>query len=120
MADLPRFDQITARQLPSTRGARGSIGVVLPLTGPYARFGEESLYGVMLAADLFGADADDPEAPSVRLVVRDSAGDPARAGAAVRELAADESVVAIVGPLLSAEARPPRPPRRSSACRCSR
>jgi branched-chain amino acid transport system substrate-binding protein len=103
VADLPRFDQISARELPSTRGARGSIGVVLPLSGPFAHFGEETLYGVMLAADLFGADADAPDAPSVRLVVRDSAGDPARADAAVRELAADRSVVAIVGPLLSAE-----------------
>jgi branched-chain amino acid transport system substrate-binding protein len=37
------------------------------------------------------------------VLVRDSAGEPARAAAAVRELASHDDVIAIVGPLLSAE-----------------
>jgi branched-chain amino acid transport system substrate-binding protein len=41
------------------------------------------------------------ERPALRIVVRDSGGEPQRAAAAVRELAADDSVVAIVGPLRS-------------------
>ena len=39
----------------------------------------------------------------VRILVRDSAGDPDRAAAAVRELASDERVVAVIGPVFSAE-----------------
>ena len=42
-------------------------------------------------------------APPLRVVVRDSQGQPAAAAAAVRELAADEEISAIVGPLVSAE-----------------
>ncbi|MGH0030036.1 MAG: ABC transporter substrate-binding protein [Myxococcota bacterium] len=101
VSELPGFGDLAGRELPATDGAAGTIGVVLPLSGSFARFGEESLHGVMLAADLFGEAS--PEAPGVRLLVRDTAGDPARAEAAVRELAADPSVAAIVGPLLSAE-----------------
>jgi ABC-type branched-subunit amino acid transport system substrate-binding protein len=41
--------------------------------------------------------------PSVRLLVRDSAGRPEQAAAAVRELAEDDDVVAIVGPIGSSE-----------------
>jgi len=70
--------------------------VVLPLSGPFARFGEASLRGVMLAAGVF-----DGEGARVRLLVRDSRGVPAAAAAAVAELAADPDVRAIVGPLLS-------------------
>lgn len=109
VALLPTFSELDARPRPQTDGARGTLGVVLPLTGPYARFGEDSLHGVLLAAGIFGPDDDGSAAPSIRetsplrVVVRDSAGDPARAAAAVRELAADDQVVAIVGPILSAE-----------------
>ena len=45
-----------------------------------------------------------PPAQGVRLIVRDSAGSPERAAAAVAELAAIDDVVAILGPLLAAEA----------------
>jgi ABC-type branched-subunit amino acid transport system substrate-binding protein len=102
ISDLPSFEALADRPLPATQGASGTLGVVLPLTGPFARFGEESLHGVMLAVGVFGPDPDAPETAALRLVVRDSAGDAARAAAAVRELAQDESVTAIVGPLLSA------------------
>ena len=43
------------------------------------------------------------ERREIRLVVRDTAGDPGKAAAAVRELAADPEIVAIVGPIFSAE-----------------
>jgi ABC-type branched-subunit amino acid transport system substrate-binding protein len=97
---LPTFADVLRRGLPSSEGARGAIGVVLPLSGPFARFGEASLRGVLLAAGVFG---DEPGSPALRVVVRDSQGRPDVAAAAVRELAEDEGVLAIVGPLLSAE-----------------
>ena len=85
---------------------------MLPLSGDFAEFGEASLRGILLAAGVFetgGAEAandssDPSDRPNVRIVVRDSAGDPARAAAAVRELAGLDEVVAIVGPVFSDEA----------------
>ena len=100
-APLPDFAAAERAGLPATAGARGAIGVVLPLSGPYAPFGEDSLRGVLLAAGVFGAA--DGDAPALRVVVRDSQGQPAQAAAAVRELAADDEITAIVGPLLSGE-----------------
>jgi branched-chain amino acid transport system substrate-binding protein len=97
---LPTLEQASRRGAASTRGATGTLGVVLPLSGRLARFGEESLQGVLLAAGVFGGEADGRR---VRVLIRDSAGDPQRAALAVAELAANPDVVGIVGPLLSAE-----------------
>jgi ABC-type branched-subunit amino acid transport system substrate-binding protein len=101
MAQLPSFAAVTGRPAPNTAATSGSIGVVLPLSGPFAHFGERSLQGVLLAAGVFAP----PEAfgANVRVVVRDSGGSPARARAAVLELAELDFVSAIVGPLLSSE-----------------
>jgi ABC-type branched-subunit amino acid transport system substrate-binding protein len=97
---LPTLEQASRRGRSSTRGATGTLGVVLPLSGRLSRFGEESLQGILLAAGVFGSDADGRE---VRVLIRDSAGDPQRAALAVAELAANPDVMGIVGPLLSAE-----------------
>jgi ABC-type branched-subunit amino acid transport system substrate-binding protein len=98
--ELPTYAEAAARFAASTAGAEGTIGVVLPLTGPFARFGEESLQGVLLAAGVFGRAPGEPQ--RVRVLIRDSAGRPDLADRAVRDLA-DEDVVAIVGPLLRGE-----------------
>jgi ABC-type branched-subunit amino acid transport system substrate-binding protein len=50
---LPSFAEVALKRTPVTEGAVGTIGVVLPLSGTYARFGEESLRGVLLAARIF-------------------------------------------------------------------
>jgi ABC-type branched-subunit amino acid transport system substrate-binding protein len=127
-ADLPPLRQLADRARPRTQGARGTIGVVLPLSGEFGSFGEESLRGILLATGLFsGAEieaeidaavAASPDATAnraraviertrarggIRLLVRDSEGDPVKASRAVQELASDPSVVAIVGPIFSAE-----------------
>jgi ABC-type branched-subunit amino acid transport system substrate-binding protein len=124
---LPTFEEVAALPPPSTNSARGVIGVVLPLTGDFAAYGERCLQGILLAAGIFdemggvpfdpvspppderhgpaAVDAPPPDGyvdgPRVRLVIRDSAGDPERAAAAVRALAENPDLVAIVGPLLS-------------------
>ena len=97
---LPTLEEASRRGAGSTRGAAGTLGVVLPLSGRLARFGEESLQGVLLAAGVFGSDDDGRR---IRVVIRDSGGDPQRTALAVAELAANPDVVGIVGPLLSAE-----------------
>ncbi len=87
--------------------AEATLGVVLPLSGPYASFGEETLEGVLLAAGLFDGTRNQPS--TVRVVVRDSGGNAARAAAAVEELAADPEVIAIVGPLTAPAAEAAAP-----------
>lgn len=101
VVELPTYAEALRRGRPEVASATGTLGVVLPLSGPFANVGEETLQGVLLAAGVFDALGSSAERPDVRLLVRDSAGDAARAAAAVRELAAREDVLAIVGPILS-------------------
>ncbi len=128
-AYLPTFREAAASPQPDLGRAMGTIGVVLPLSGQFQDFGEASLRGILLAAQIFdaeivaGEDEDQsltftggqyreqpPEAPeagefehpAVRIVVRDTEGNPDKAAAAVRELAEDPTIVAIIGPLTSA------------------
>lgn len=90
---------IPAARAPSESAARSAalgadsarIGVLLPLSGEHAAFGERSLDGIRAA---LGGDES-------RLVVRDTGGTAARGLAAMNELAADATVVAVIGPLLS-------------------
>ncbi|HBO83407.1 MAG: hypothetical protein A2073_00720 [Deltaproteobacteria bacterium GWC2_42_11] len=79
------------------KSPRYAIGVILPLSGKYAGFGEDALKGVLLAAGVFDRDADMP----VEVIVKDSKDDPYITSSAVTELAADSRVMAIIGPMLS-------------------
>jgi ABC-type branched-subunit amino acid transport system substrate-binding protein len=81
------------------------IGVLLPLSGEYATYGQRSLNGIKLA---LGAQAD-------ALVVRDTQGEPPVGRAAVDELINDPSIGVVIGPLRSkvAEAVAPRAERGS-------
>lgn len=119
-AELAPLRELSEYTRSDTRGARGTLGVVLPLSGDFSEFGEASLRGILLAAGVFapaaGGDessmppdrvrtgSEDRDRPNVRVIVRDSAGDPVKAAAAVRELAGLEDVVAILGPVFSDEA----------------
>lgn len=120
-AELAPLRELSEYTRPDTRGARGTIGVVLPLSGDFAEFGEASLRGILLATGVFQpaaeagesvaedaavlrTSASDADRLDLRVVVRDSGSDPARAAEAVRELAAIEDVVAILGPIFSDEA----------------
>jgi ABC-type branched-subunit amino acid transport system substrate-binding protein len=117
---LPGFAEVAELPVPPRSAAHGTLGVVLPLSGPYASYGEESLRGILLAAGIYGADVDLPETASpaaraaaseavparhqIRVLVRDGAGEPAQTAVAVRELAQLQEVVAILGPLRSSTA----------------
>ncbi len=107
MSDLPEPAEGAGSSSLEVPGVEATLGAVLPLSGPFAEFGQETLQGILLAAGLF--DVGRSAASGVRVVVRDSGGDPARAAAAVAELADDPSVLAVLGPLtgLAAEAAAP-------------
>lgn len=77
------------------------VGVILPLTGQFARFGESVLDGASCAFGLFDPCSD--SSAKVQMLVRDSGGSPGMAASAVRSLALEEKVVGIVGPLVSGE-----------------
>lgn len=130
--ELPTWRDAARQPRVALDGVTATIGVVLPLSGRYAPFGEEALRGLLLAARVFDTELPELEAEEVlpevsapapgvsdtesfvadreiriqegvRLIVRDTGGAPGRAAQAVRELAADEAVVAIVGPIFSDE-----------------
>jgi ABC-type branched-subunit amino acid transport system substrate-binding protein len=101
----PRLAEVSAGAPWPEPPAQGTIGVVLPLSGPFAGIAEQALRGVLLATGVFGEGSSD-EGTGMRVLVRDSGGDGARAAVAVRELAANEEVAAVVGPLLPEEVQP--------------
>jgi branched-chain amino acid transport system substrate-binding protein len=81
-----------------------TIGVVLPLSGKFQVFGEQALHGIMLGVDRQAQR--DMGGARLEVLVRDSEGDPDTAARMVTELAAQERVLAIVGPLLVKESEP--------------
>jgi len=76
------------------------IGCILPLTGPYGTFGNRALTGIELALDLFNAQ---PHVHPVRLLIRDSKGDPNEAVMALETLVLKSGVAGIIGPMITSE-----------------
>ena len=87
-------------------GGDYAIGALLPLNGSYARFGERALKGILLAADVFGADG-----VTVEVHARDVGSAPSDAEEAVMKLAGNPKVMGLIGPLLSSTA--PRVAKRA-------
>jgi branched-chain amino acid transport system substrate-binding protein len=75
------------------------IGCLLPLSGPFALYGQEVLHGVELGLDIFRET--DEHLSSLELVIRDTEGDPDKAREAIRELVEQEQALVIIGPLIS-------------------
>jgi ABC-type branched-subunit amino acid transport system substrate-binding protein len=78
---------------------RNTVGCLLPLSGPYKKYGNRALKGIELAFGQFGSQGIDP---SINLVIKDTGADPDKARAAVQALI-DEQVAAIIGPMVTAE-----------------
>jgi ABC-type branched-subunit amino acid transport system substrate-binding protein len=70
------------------------LGVAVPLSGNFKRWGDAILQGVGLALD----------GSTIRIAVRDTRGEPDGAAAALEALAVDEGAIAVVGGVTSAEA----------------
>src|SRR5690606_1580229 len=73
------------------------LGVVLPLSGPHERLGRAALDGVEWAQTLY----DTP----LELVIVDSQGTPEGAAEALRQLAGQPDVAAVLGPIGAEESR---------------
>ncbi|MDF1564557.1 MAG: penicillin-binding protein activator [Deltaproteobacteria bacterium] len=92
-----------------------TVGLVLPLSGTYKPFGEDVLKGIGMALDVEvegekGKKKDQkkgeaaPRKSPVRLVIRDSKGDPDEAARQIEALVMEERAVAVIGPLLQSTA----------------
>jgi ABC-type branched-subunit amino acid transport system substrate-binding protein/outer membrane protein assembly factor BamD (BamD/ComL family) len=104
-----------------------TVGVLLPLSGEYKSYGKRALAAIKLGFGVQAATDDDKPADGgldpttgeplpvkkkaaedgvftgaggIKLVVKDSAGDPAKASAAITELAQKHHVIAILGDIL--------------------
>lgn len=78
-----------------------TVGVLLPLSGKFARFGRLCLNSILMA---FGAFEEMPEvagAGEFRLAIRDSGESAETAQERFEELIKDEKAIAVIGPLLS-------------------
>ncbi len=76
-----------------------AIGVLLPTSGKYAPPGGLALRGIEQALAL----KEDLGLPDLRIVVADTAGDPAKATEGLRKLVTEDRVIAVIGPIISAE-----------------
>jgi branched-chain amino acid transport system substrate-binding protein len=68
--------------------SRNVIGCLLPLSGPFAIYGQEVLHGLELGLDIFRET--DEGLLSIEFVIRDTKGDSAAAIEAIRELAEEQ------------------------------
>jgi ABC-type branched-subunit amino acid transport system substrate-binding protein len=75
------------------------IGCLLPLSGPFAIYGQEVLNGLELGLDIFQETSEDLS--SIEFVIRDTEGDPDIAIEAIKELAKEEAAIVTIGPLIS-------------------
>ena len=78
---------------------RYTLGCLLPLSGPYQKFGYQALKGIELALGDFSSQS---ENPPVNIIIKDTAGDPEKTRQALHELN-EEQVAAIIGPLVTAQ-----------------
>lgn len=73
----------------------GVVGCLLPLSGPFAIYGEEVLNGIQLGLGIPGG---------LEVVIRDTVNLSERDAAEIKGLVRDEKVLALIGPLSSSKA----------------
>jgi ABC-type branched-subunit amino acid transport system substrate-binding protein len=78
---------------------RRLIGCLLPLTGPYAAFGNRALKGIQFALDQFNSQSNQP---AFKIIFEDTHSDPETTIRAIRQF--DKSRVSIIiGPIITSE-----------------
>jgi len=76
----------------------GVVGCLLPLSGPFAIYGQEVLNGILLA---LGPHESSEEGGNLELMIGDTQGDPDQAVSQLEELVSAGEVIAVIGPLAS-------------------
>ncbi|HNT57404.1 MAG TPA: penicillin-binding protein activator [Syntrophales bacterium] len=75
---------------------RRAVGLILPLSGKFAAFGQKALDAALLALDLENQ-ASDGAVPPMELFIEDSAGEPSGGKKAVEKLVQEDRVMGIIG-----------------------
>jgi len=90
--------------IPIKRAAEGltRVGVVVPLSGRYERYGKTFVNGIRLAADEHNREWE----PTIHLILHDSEGDPLTGARKARWLLKDHGVSILVGELFTANTAP--------------
>ena len=91
---------VTFQTSPTAQALEGKeikIGVAVPITGHGANVGKREAIGVQAAVDVINAKGGIDGVP-LKLFIEDTASNPQDAVNAVRKLAGDRKVIAIVGP----------------------
>ncbi|PIU00509.1 MAG: penicillin-binding protein activator [Bdellovibrionales bacterium CG10_big_fil_rev_8_21_14_0_10_45_34] len=92
------LNQLSSRE----RVEPNRIGVILPLSGKYAKIGYKTLYGIQLALGI--APGEEGRSPySLRII--DSEGNPGLARRGVERLVLEDKVIGIIGGLIGREAQ---------------
>jgi branched-chain amino acid transport system substrate-binding protein len=81
----------------------GVVGCLLPLSGPFAIYGEAVLNGIGLG---IWDDRGQGQGLDLEVVIKDTCGDPEKAVTALEEMVNKNKVVAVIGPLSSKTASP--------------
>ena len=76
------------------------VGLLAPMTGPSPEWGKKQIVGMTLAVEKINLRGGINGTP-VEMVAVDTGGDPEKAIAAYRRLAAEDKVLAVIGPLFS-------------------
>lgn len=97
----PRAEEALADLAKLTDVRPSVVGVLLPLSGKFGKFGRLCLNAVNLALGAFEEMAENPKYNGLRLVVRDSGETADSAQAAFNDLVKTEKAIAVIGPLLS-------------------
>ena len=97
---------LTIHPVPAAQALEGpeiKIGVAVPITGHGANVGKREAIGAQAAVDVINAEGGVNGVP-IKLYIEDTASNPQEAVNAVRKLAGDHKVLAIVGPHYSSVA----------------
>ena len=78
---------------------RQMIGCLLPLSGPYAEFGNRALRGIQFALDKFNRQSNQPD---FKIIIKDTRSEPEVAIKAVRQFDKDR-VSLIIGPIMTSK-----------------
>ncbi|MEW6442882.1 MAG: penicillin-binding protein activator [bacterium] len=98
----PRIQELLGRMYHRGTPQGCTIGCLLPLSGKYGRFGAGVLDALLLGARAFREPGEHGQ--PIRLLIRDTRGDPAAAVQQLKALCEDPDLVGIIGPLKADEA----------------
>jgi len=79
------------------------VGCLLPLSGPFAIYGQEVLNAIELGLNIF--QESNKGFSSIEIVIRDTEGDPEIAIKALKEIAEEQRAIVTIGPLISKVAK---------------